>query len=754
VRVTPLLIIEAVLAALLAACCIYTWSSGSHQREVASTWREARDKLVNDEPRAAIEPLEHFLELCPDHPDVRLQLAELYLGEDQLPKARAQYQKVAKDKFPKFPGEEKELKQLRALAEVALGMMDGAAGVKSKDPVKRKDKFASAKAHFEAAINIEHPEGLSPKPGEAGKSEEEDGKPPRAKLAAFGDACAGLGLLALWAGDFDEADKRFKQALSDKTVLSKEVLPELYNAIGVLQPAQGRPTRAARYFGIAKVYRPKDRKGKKWTVPDRNRQIIMRGMTDAPEMKADLRRKLLSQLVRGLKSTRNPSYDTYNLLGCGYYRLKDIPNALKYLELAVKKDPERSAAQFNLLAVRWEICEAKRAAFRKKHSELFPPLPGTPQQRRWQTPLGKQGGPKHSKDALAFYHKARSDFRKAQMAFDAASARALAKVQKLPPGLELELVLIRLEMLPDIGGWLVRYGNAAGKLQGKKRLAGVDPLLAEALKKFPKDHRLHRLQGIRRLTAGDVKGALAAFDRSIALEADQPDVKAVQAVFAPKIEVVGFRPAAAPGVKGSSALARSSRPLVGVLFRAYTGPVPLDGEKVKLKLDGREVAGYFWGSEFLHLPQKELADGAHTLEAQAEDLLGRKASAKFEFHVDGSRPEIHKTEPPDGGKIKAGRPRLVIHYRDTYSGIDPASVEIELSTVRATTWIRENPVMGGRYHYSYAALGIKKGVQVGDDKVVFSSSRSLGPGTYRVKISVQDARGLKTEETWTFVVVK
>ncbi len=754
-RVTPMLIISAVLTVVLAVCCLYTWSSGSHQRQVASAWREAREKLISDDPGGAIESLERFLELRPDLPHVRLQLAGIYLRKGQQAKARAHYQKVAKDELPGFDGGEQDLKELRALAEVALGMMDGAAGIKTKDPVKRKAKLASAKTHFEAAIKIEHPQGLNPKPGEIGEIEEKSDGKTRGKLAAFGDACAGLGLVALWAGDYDEAEKRFKQALSDKTVLSKEVLPELYNALGVAVASNGQPTAAPKYFKMSKVYKA-DKAGKKWraSVPDKNLQIIQRGMADSPDMKPELRRKLLAQLVKGLKSKKKRRYETYNLLGCGYYRLGDVGKALKYLDLAVKQDPDRLSAQINLLAVRWKIYVAKRAEYLEKRAEFFPLLPGDPDTRRWQTPVPKQIKPKRKKGELVPFRALQKEFSGVQASFDAASARALARAKGLPPELERSLILLRLEMIPSFGRRLARSKDGKRRERGKKLLASLDELLAEGLKKFPKEYRFHRLQGIRRLKAGDIKGALAAFDESLVAKADQPDVRALQAIFAPAVKVVVFRPAAAPGVKGGSVLARSSRPLLGALFRVHTGPVPLDGEKVKLKLDGQEVDGYFWGSEFLHLPAKELADGKHVLEAQAEDFLGRKASGKFEFQVDGSPPEIYKTEPADGGKVRDSRPKLVIHYRDKYSGIDTASVEVEFSTIKAATWIRENPVRGGRHYYNNAALGIKKGAPVGDNKVVFSSSRNLGPGDYQVKISVQDARGLKAEKVWKFTVVK
>ena len=277
-------------------------------------------------------------------------------------------------------------------------------------------------------------------------------------------------------------------------------------------------------------------------------------------------------------------------------------------------------------------------------------------------------------------------------------------------------------------------------------------MLADALKKFPDDPRLVRLAGIRQLALGKVKEGLDSFGKSLAKNADQPDLRAITDDFSKPLEVVGFRPASVGGKTGPI-LASSSRPLLGVLFRTNTGPIPLAAEKVRLLLDGKPQAGIFWGTEYLSMPEDKLADGEHVLVAEGEDALGHKAKGETRFLVDDSPPEIISTEPADGGGVKGPRPKLVVVCKDKYSGVDPTSLEIEVrSKPGAETLLTDFPVRGGRYTYSYEPLGIKKGELAGDDKFVFSPTRDLGLGPYSVTIWVGDQRGVKMTKTWTFVV--
>jgi hypothetical protein len=285
-------------------------------------------------------------------------------------------------------------------------------------------------------------------------------------------------------------------------------------------------------------------------------------------------------------------------------------------------------------------------------------------------------------------------------------------------------------------------------------VAEADKFLADALVKYPDEPRLQRLAGIRDLAADKIREGLAHFARSLEKDAGQPELRAIVDDFNKPLEIVSFRPATVGG-KAGPVLANSSKPLLGVLFRTNTGPIPLDAKKVRLLLDGTPQPGIFWGTEYLSMPEKELEDGEHVLVAEGEDAMGHKAKAEVKFLVDASPPEIVSTEPADGGSIKGSRPKLVIVCKDKYSGVDPTSVEIEVrSKPGAQTLLTDFPVRGGRYTYTCEALGMKKGEMAGEEKFVFTTTRELGLGPYAVTVSVGDQRGTKVTKTWLFTVVE
>ena len=767
-RMTPLLIGEAVLAVLLSICCIYTVSSGSYQRETGITWRAARNAMRLDEPQDALEPLEGFLKLNPGHPGVRLQLAGLYLRGGKTSKAVEHLETVAGDETSEVEGGPKARKMLRALAEVMLGMLDGKAGAEAfaKDPKKAEKKFSSAKAHFEAAIKLENPAGLELKPeksGKAGKSGKSGksgkakagagmGKKRRYRYVAFADACAGLGLVALWQDDFQTAERRFRQALSGDSVLGSGVGAELYNGLGVaLASEPSRAAEAAGMFNLARNYR------KGWGLAQKNRDAVRRGMAGAREMSPKDRAVFLKEIV---KTHRKPDYRTCNTLGCGYYRLGDSKAAIKYLAAAVKKDPARDLAQLNLLAVRWDLLQKAKVAFDEDYDRLFAEPEGDPVERFWTTPVGRHGRTKKpSSAALGTYKVKRAAYYSAQDAFLGSAAGVLQNVENLPPDLEAALTHTRLRLTAQVGARLSRSRDKRALARGVKMLEGYASLLEAAVKRFPGDYRFHRMQGIRRLESGNYAEALKALEASAKLNADQTDVKELKALFAPGPEVAFFRPLPAPLAAKKTVLARSTRPLVGAVFRVHNGPVQLSNENAVLKLDGKRVEASFWGSELLYRPEDALEDGLHTLEAEATDLLGRKASASMKLMVDSSLPEIYKSEPADGGGVATRRPRLVVYYRDKHSGIDPTSVRVELRSWRgASKYFQKFVVTGGRYTFSYKDAGrgidIREGAPVGADKVVLVPHTRLGTGTYMMTVTVGDVRGLKTTKSFKFLVTK
>ncbi|MHC4916246.1 MAG: tetratricopeptide repeat protein [Planctomycetota bacterium] len=756
-RITALLIVEIVLTVVLAICCLYVWASGSRQREIGSAWRQARKYQIQGEPNKgeALEAVERLLEISPDLPEVRFQLAGTYLEAKNIKDAVRHYKVIAEAKDTRSPGGKAVLKKLQALTEVYLGMIDGRDGAKLTDLKRRKTKFDSARKHFLKAIELEYPQGLKPEAlisAEVAASilmnPEAQALAERPTLVAYGDACAGLGLLALWAGDWKEAEKQFLQALSGKSELGANVLREVCNGLGLALAGQNRAGVAMRMFDCAKYY------DKKWNVPDRNKELVRQSTAGSADMDPKTRQVYLTQIEKSIAKHKKPSPDTLNLLGCGYYHIGNMQKAHEYLSKAYKAKPDSRPFLFNLLAVRWELFAKYRKEFGALREKFFPAPKGDPQERYWTVPLALQNPKRsYSREQLANYYRAAHYFHKAEADFESISATVLANAADLDPATEKTLILARLEMVPAYAARLKVSKGAGDRKRGADLLTGQAKTLEAGLKKFPEEPRLIRLKGMEFLGEAKYKEALALFEKVKASGADLPGLKEVEAVFAQPPSVVGFRPLPSPASGGGEVLARSATPLLGVAFRVNTGPVPLNPEKVKVLVDGREVQGAFWGSEFLFIPGTGLADGSHTLKAAAEDMMGRKASGEFSFLVDDSPPEIYKTEPADGGVIAGPRPKLVIYFRDKYSGVDPSSVEVELRSDRgASTWLVETPVRGGRYTYTHQRLGIVKDAAVGADQVVISPGRALGAGTYKVTVQVQDVRGLLSKKTWRFKV--
>jgi hypothetical protein len=711
-KMTPQVIVGAVLAAVLAVCCLVTHFGGWRQREIGYAYRQARMALAGQDaglifggaeapvPDNAIEPLEQMVEICPDEFPLQMTLVGLYLRpkSPKLDKARALCEKIASDRNPD--------KSLRALALVHIGMIEGAEATAPKaNPEARPAKLAATRKRFEEAVALDE---------------------------KLGDAYAGLGLLALWEGHPDEAGKQFAEALKPGRQMGIEVSPEVFNGLGLVAAAKGNLSEARAQFEAAERTKKELAKATKssgdWKVPAANRRAIEEGTVGAANMDPAMRKKLLAALEEKVKTLKGPAKGSLlNPIACGRFYAEDFAAAAAHLEEAAKLEPQRVDVCNNLMATRCALFGKARQALEEALKKAA-------------------DKPPDSKEAKAV-DKAQAELVAAEGGLDRLAVEYLAKVVP-PPDLEVSLVLTRIEMR--------LRAAAAEKVKAKadKPLAEADKLLADALGKFPDEPRLVRLAGIRDLAEGRVKEGLERFGKSLAKDAAQPDLRAIVEDFSKPLEIVGFRPASVGG-KAGPILASSSKPLLGVLFRTNTGPIPLAAEKVRLLLDGAPQSGIFWGTEYLSMPEAELPDGEHVLAAEGEDAMGHKARGEVRFLVDASPPQVVSTEPTDGGTVRGRRPKLAVTCKDKYSGVDPTSVEIEVrSRPGAETLLTDFPVRGGRYTYSCEALGMKKGEMAGEDKFVFTTTRDIGLGSYTATISVGDQRGVKTSKTWTFTVVE
>ena len=708
-KITIQIIVGAVLTVFLAICCMVTYFGGARQREVGGAYRQARLGMAGRDkslfsgaeapvPDNAIEPLERLVELRPRDYPLQMSLVGLYLRpkSPSLDKARALCEKIASEDDPD--------KSLRALAKVHLGMIEGAEATGPKiAPESRAKKLAAAGKLFQEAAGLDE---------------------------SCGDAYAGMGLIAIWDGKFEEAGKQFDEALKAGRRLGIEVIPEVFNGLGLVAAAGNDFVNARARFADAKRYRTRyaetTGKGGDWKVPDENIRSIEEGTVGAASMDPAVRKKLLAALETRLKTLKGPArLQVLNPIGCGYFHLGDFATAAARLKEAVGLDPERAELWNNLMAARSAILDGARDA--------------------WAAADAKAAGKAANGAEGQALEKARAALTAAEKAIDEMADDYVAKAAPTPE-VQATLALVRVEMR------LRAAGTEKDKAKAGKLAEEADGLLKAALDKFPNEARLVRLAGIRDLEAGRVKEGLERFSKSLAQNAAQPDLRAIVDEFSKPLEVVGFRPASVSG-KAGPVLASSPKPLLGALFRTNTGPIPLDPAKVKLMLDGTAQAGIFWGTEYLCMPEKELADGEHVLVAEGEDAMGHKVTAETRFVVDASPPEVVSTEPADGRGVKGPRPKLAVLLKDKYSGVDPTSVEIEIRSMPgAQTLLTDFPVRGGQYTYSYEPLNIKKGEMAGDDKFVFTPTRDLGLGPYSVTVSAGDQRGAKVTKTWSFVV--
>ncbi len=765
-RITPVLIVEIVVALLILICAITSWTGGSHQRATYDHWQAAREAQLRGQANHAYASMEEFLNLNPKEVDVRLQLALHYLDDSKWKDAERHLTHIISSNAVAADGGKRN--HALACAEMSMGMLAGRKAVATKDLKVRAEAFAKAKKHFRKAIEIEDPAGLdvsvSPeksKEKEKAETNEESGYGEvkksisrKRKLVAYGDAQAGLGLIALWEDNMDDAKVRFLEALNEKkSTLGRAVLKELHNGLGITLAAQGNMNGARLQFLTAANY-SKTLYKKEWGIPGENLEILKRLKVDEPDIPNETRKALLAQVAKS--AGKKPTFSVLNLLGCGYCKLGDMGSAQKYLLAAVKKDPGNALGLMNLLSVRWEIFAAARQKLEKTRKQLYPHVEKDLVSYEWITPLQKQHvKPNHKPEVLKPYNTEIALFNTIRGNLYTSVCAVLTGVENIEPNLEKELSLLKVELMGSVAKTWSRSKNPTVKAKGMDLGKELVAEREKVLKKYAQDYRCSRAR-IADLQKGvDVVALLKEVAVCLKLKPGQKDLLAIQAAYSSPPEVLGFYPRKPPISTLKAVLARSSKPLLGVLFRPRSGSLSLSAEKILVKLDGQELLGSVWGSEFLFFVENKLSDGPHKLFASCEDSFGRKAQANGSFLVDDSPPDITKTEPSDGGKIKSSRPLLVVHYSDKYSGIDPSSVDVEIRSDRgATTWLVEVPVRGGKQMFDNPKLGIKIGDVVGAGEVKFSSSRNLGVGTYKVTITVGDVRGMKVTKVWRFTIVK
>ncbi len=159
----------------------------------------------------------------------------------------------------------------------------------------------------------------------------------------------------------------------------------------------------------------------------------------------------------------------------------------------------------------------------------------------------------------------------------------------------------------------------------------------------------------------------------------------------------------------------------------------LDPASVQIRLDGASVR-----DQFTALTQPTLSalldgsltvsEGAHTLDAQAQDVAGQGTTAAVSFTVDQTPPTASLT-PADGTTVDVPRPLIQAAYQDTLSGVNVASVRLILD--------------GG---------DVTSQALVGAGGADFQPQADLTDGAHEVTLQVADLIGNPTAVTSRFTV--
>ena len=177
--------------------------------------------------------------------------------------------------------------------------------------------------------------------------------------------------------------------------------------------------------------------------------------------------------------------------------------------------------------------------------------------------------------------------------------------------------------------------------------------------------------------------------------------------------------------------------------------VGIDPATARLSLDGVAVPssallleGSLWNGAVTYRPSG-LAEGIHGVVFEVADRAGNAAGPlNFGFTVDTAKPAISQSSPT--GTIGSCCPRISARIADAAPGqIDPASIVLTLS----------NGLVTNRLAHTFDPVSGEVAYQVPQDvQGSWLGQYPLAPGTYTVRLSVQDLATNAAETSWTFKV--
>lgn len=159
----------------------------------------------------------------------------------------------------------------------------------------------------------------------------------------------------------------------------------------------------------------------------------------------------------------------------------------------------------------------------------------------------------------------------------------------------------------------------------------------------------------------------------------------------------------------------------------YSG---IDTNSIKVKLDDSFAdANFDEKTGTISCKAKDLKEGSHIFEVEAQDKAGNKTKEPFQriffvsYEEDTEAPAIGFISPLNGTSIKAGLPKVSVKIKDTNSGVDLKDISITLDEKSLTPFYDETS------GWAYV---------IPDD--------TLPAGTHTVSVEAKDRKGNKSKQ--------
>lgn len=171
-------------------------------------------------------------------------------------------------------------------------------------------------------------------------------------------------------------------------------------------------------------------------------------------------------------------------------------------------------------------------------------------------------------------------------------------------------------------------------------------------------------------------------------------------------------------------------------------PSGIAADTLTTTIDGTVVAGWFNPIEGeIRVPISDLDDGPYQLQVAVADNAGNELVALRPFAVDHTSPTW--SDPSPTGVVDTPTPLLSVTVSDVGSGLNPASIILQLSDGIRTARLahRYEPSTGT---ITYQIPDRIEGLQLGQSP--------LAPSTYTVEVAARDQAGNTSNTAWQFDV--